>query len=62
MEQYVKYLKNKKVIIGALIIAGLIILNSLNGCGCGHQDEECSTEHATMQHICSGACSHGMIN
>ena len=58
MEKYTKYLKNKKVIFG-LVIVGLIILNALFGKDC--QDKEsCSDEQATIQHICSGACDHGL--
>tara|TARA_B100001093_G_scaffold51512_1_gene43750 strand:- start:3446 stop:3577 length:132 start_codon:yes stop_codon:yes gene_type:complete len=36
MEKYTKYLKDKKVIIG-LVIVGLIILNSIFGGGCGSE-------------------------
>tara|TARA_Y100000114_G_C11614942_1_gene256911 strand:- start:274 stop:405 length:132 start_codon:yes stop_codon:yes gene_type:complete len=34
MEKYTKYLKNKKVIFG-LVVLGLIILNAIFGGGCG---------------------------
>jgi hypothetical protein len=60
MEQYTKYLKKKRVIIGLVIVA-LIILNSLFGGKCTDGDDHsCEKETATMMHICSGVCNHGL--
>lgn len=48
MEQYTKYLKDKKVIFG-LIVAVLILFNAIKGCGtCGNQDDlaDCGSDVA----------------
>ena len=40
MEQYTKYLKDKKVIFG-LIVAVLILFNAIKGCGSCGDDHDC---------------------
>ena len=44
MEQYTKYLKDKKVIFG-LIVAVLILFNAIKGCGSCGDDHDCD-DHA----------------
>ena len=47
MEQYTKYLKDKKVIFG-LIVVVLIVFNAIKGCGsCGDTDHsDCASDVA----------------
>tara|TARA_X000001316_G_scaffold12155_1_gene5857 strand:- start:1145 stop:1300 length:156 start_codon:yes stop_codon:yes gene_type:complete len=48
MEQYTKYLKDKKVIFGLIVVA-LILFNAIKGCGsCGEEKTSCET--TTCQH------------
>jgi hypothetical protein len=44
MEQYTKYLKDKKVIFG-LIVAVLILFNAIKGCGSCGDDHDCDHDH-----------------
>lgn len=55
MEKYIKYLKDKKVIFG-LIVVVLLILNSCKTCGvdCDHDHHECEDDH--IEHACEASC------
>jgi hypothetical protein len=58
MEQYTKYLKDKKVIFGLIVIA-LILFNGIKGCGsCGEKTTSCET---ATHHICTAACQHSGV-
>jgi hypothetical protein len=58
MEQYTKYLKDKKVIFGLIVVA-LILFNAIKGCGsCGEEKTSCET---ATHHICTAACQHGGV-
>ncbi len=54
MEKYIKYLKNKKVIFG-LVVLVLLILNSCKTCSVGCTDTECTDNHS--EPACEASCS-----
>ena len=47
----------KYIIIGFVIVIAAVIILSNKDCD---NKESCADEHAIMQHICSGACNHGL--
>ena len=59
MEQYTKYLKDKKVIFGLVVVAA-ILFNAIKGCGSCGEEEKTSCETA-IHHICTPSCNHGGV-
>jgi hypothetical protein len=59
MEQYTKYLKDKKVIFGLVVVVA-ILFNTIKGCGSCEEKSSCDSDQA-MHHICTPSCNHGGV-
>lgn len=57
MEQYTKYLKDKKVIFGLVVVAA-ILFNAIKGCGSCEEKASCET---ATRHLCTASCNHNGV-